>query len=296
MLLSMTGYANGTDFIDFKSAGKVPCTVEIKAINSRFFEAVCKMPTALSALEVKIIHLLQKSLHRGRVSVVIRLGKDNEIFESIEASHRTIEGYLDAVKNIQQRFELQGHLSINDVINLPNVFVSEKTELSEDEEKSILVLVEKVAKQLCLTRLEEGVSLENDLQKRFVICSEKMEAICKISEKLISDQKALIAQHIALVQSGDETAKIQLDDLYAALNKLDIHEEITRFNSHLASIKTFLVTSKEDKGKRLDFIAQELLRETNTIMAKCSSFDISTLGVDVKVELEKVREQVQNIV
>ena len=123
-----------------------------------------------------------------------------------------------------------------------------------------------------------------------------MEGIHKLSEKLMTSLKQQVDQHLVLVEKSDELAKLKLQDLYAMVNKADIHEEITRFKSHLASVDTLLKSKEIDKGKRLDFILQELLRETNTVMSKCSDFDISSLGVDIKVELEKAREQVQNIV
>ena len=113
---------------------------------------------------------------------------------------------------------------------------------------------------------------------------------------MIQTVKNNIAEKIALVEKGDELAKLQLEDLYGVLNKIDVHEEITRFQSHLKSIDSLFANERREKGKRLDFILQELLRETNTTMAKCSNYDISSMCVDIKVELEKAREQVQNIV
>jgi len=98
------------------------------------------------------------------------------------------------------------------------------------------------------------------------------------------------------VEEGDELAKLKLENLYITLNKADVHEEIIRFKSHLTSLETLFGSDAIDIGKRLDFILQELLRETNTTMAKCSSVDISSVGVDIKVDLEKAREQAQNIV
>ena len=113
----------------------------------------------------------------------------------------------------------------------------------------------------------------------------------------MAEQKKKIDEQLIIVQNDTDASKTALDDLYVELNKMDIHEEITRFNGHLESVNKLLVAADHvDKGKRIDFILQELLRETNTIMAKCSTFGISSCGIDIKVELEKAREQVQNVV
>jgi uncharacterized protein (TIGR00255 family) len=182
-------------------------------------------------------------------------------------------------------------------MTLPDVFVQERTELSESDESTILEAIVRVLKKLDGVRTEEGKRLQKDLEKRFAVCHDRISKIEKHFDRLMIEKKNLIDRQLSSIQAGDEMAKVQAEDLYASVNKMDIHEEITRFNSHLTSVTQLFRDKKQpDKGKRLDFILQELLREINTLMAKCASFDISSLAIDVKVELEKAREQVQNIV
>lgn len=282
--------------IELKGIGKVSLTIDVKAVNSRFFESVCKLPSVLSALEVSINSVLQNILLRGRIYLTIRLGRENEVFESITLSERALQGYISASKVIKEKFGVQGELTLHDLIQLPNVFVAERSELSKEEEKNIIALVEQAAQNLNKTRREEGATLQKDIEMRLQTCSEKMEVIRKASEVLMVEQKKLIVQCHEIAQNGDEKAKADLESAYAMLNKIDINEEITRFDSHCASVRSFLVAEQQEKGKRLDFILQELMREVNTTMAKCSNYQISAAAVDIKVELEKIREQIQNIV
>jgi uncharacterized protein (TIGR00255 family) len=292
----MTGFGSGMVVINTR-AGKLSLLVEMKTINSRYFEATCKLPITLSSLEVKILNLLQGSLGRGRLYLVARFAEDSEIVENVTPSLKVIEQYIAAANLVKKKFNLSGDFSVTDVLGLPNVFELGRNEFTEDEEKEFLAGIEKIAEQLTQMRTQEGSRLQIDLEKRFALCAQKIADISIYFEQVMQDQKDLVDKQLALSQGGDEQAKLQLEELYVNLNKIDIHEEITRFNSHLASVRELLKDAKHhDKGKRLDFILQELLREINTLMAKCAHFTISSLSVDIKVELEKAREQIQNIV
>lgn len=295
-LLSMTGFCSRVLNGQLGAAGKVSLAIEMKAINSRFFEVVCKLPTILNALEVRIINMLQKKLIRGRVYLNVRFAEDNDVLDSMVPSRKALDNYIAAAKFLKENYGISGDLSARDVFSLPNVFVQAKDALQEDEEQLILELINKAADELTKTRLEEGSTLVADFTARFVLCAERIEKIAVLFEQVMLSLKQQIdAKLLEYEQKANDQVKIQLDDLYSTLNKSDIHEEITRFKSHLASVYALLEAQQLEKGKRLDFILQELLRETNTIMAKCSNFDISSFGVDIKVELEKAREQVQNI-
>ena len=295
VLLSMTGFSSKSISLRLPKLGKISLSIEMKAVNSRFFEVVCKLPNALSCLEIKIVNQLQKKLLRGRAYLTIRFAEDNEAFEEVRPSLKLVEGYLAASQKIKKLYKIKGDLSIQDFFQLPNIFVAGKETLTSDEEKIVLNAVMDAADQLMATRQEEGDSLGIDLQKRFVLCDEKIKEIKKQFDRLMKSLKQEIDSKLAIVENGDDVIKGQLEDLYVTLNKIDIHEEITRFKSHLKSSNALLKNKQIDKGRRFDFILQELLREINTIMAKCSSYDISSVGVDIKVELEKAREQVQNI-
>lgn len=292
----MTGYNSLTSPLKLHDGQNCSLSIELKSINGRFFEAICKLPSTMNHTEIKIISMLQKKLFRGRVFLTVRFDGGNDILETIVPSLKVAQGYLAAAEKIKAHANLPGAISITDLMQLPNVFTSEKGSLNAVDEEAIMNLISKAADNLTATRREEGRALERDLTSAFTTCEQKIGSIEILFEKLMDEKKEEIKLHLVPAQEGDQTAKDRLDELYATLNKIDIHEEVTRFKSHLANIKLFFSIDQIDKGKRLDFILQELLREVNTLMAKSSNFDISSMGIDIKVELEKAREQVQNII
>jgi uncharacterized protein (TIGR00255 family) len=292
----MTGYNSLTAPLKLHDGQTCALSIELKSINGRFFEVICKLPSTMNHMEINIISVLQKKLLRGRIFLTIRFDGGNDILETIIPSLKVAQGYLTAAEHIKAHANLPGAISITDLMQLPNVFTSEKGSLHAADEAAIMALVTKAADNLTATRIEEGKALERDLAGVFNTCEQRIGSIETLFESIMSEKKEETKHYLVPAQEGDETAKDRLDELYATLNKIDIHEEITRFKSHLANVKHYFGINQVDKGKRLDFILQELLREVNTLMAKSSHFDISSMGIDIKVELEKAREQVQNII
>jgi uncharacterized protein (TIGR00255 family) len=295
VLLSMTGFSSRLASLKLPKFGKLSVFIEMKTVNSRFFESTCRLPNSLSFLEIMIVNALQKKLVRGRLYLSIRFSDENEAFENISPSLKLIEGYTKAIKDVKKSCKVSGDLSVQDLFQLPNAFVFKVNELNKKEELLILNEVKKSSDMLMDTRKEEGDYLEKDLKQRFAKCGKQIEAIKKHFDSLMKSVKKDIDGAMVSIKSGDQSIQPRLDELYTLLNKIDIHEEIVRFKSHLKSINTLFKTKQIEKGRRFDFILQELLREINTIMSKCSNFEISSAGVDVKVELEKAREQVQNV-
>ncbi len=294
MLTSMTGFSSKTTEIALDS-GSFSLTVEIKALNSRFFELTCRAPSGLAALETDMLGMLKKILRRGRVYVNLSASAYGEAFGEIRPSHKMAQGYLQALRDIAKQEDVPGEVTISDLTGFDDIFISEKAPLTEQAKKAILALVEETGHALMEQRRAEGERLLQDLSSYFDACATGMQEIATHAAELMVEYKKRVDETLPKVQEGDEVAKAKLDDLYAALNKIDVTEEITRFHSHLKSVQEVLKSDTLEKGKRFDFTIQELLRETNTTAAKCSSFAISSKAVDIKVALEKAREQVQNI-
>lgn len=295
MLVSMTGYCSINEHVDVPGSSPIPLSIEIKSLNGRFFEVVPKLASSFSHLELPIIALLQEKFVRGKIFLNIRLSDKRNSLESVIPSWAVIDQYIALSKAIQDKHHLSGELSLGNLLGLPNVLVSQEGALNQDTNVRILDLVRKAADMVVRMRLDEGVRLEKDFEKIFTTCSHKIDEVQKGSHAVMENYKEQLKKSLA--EHGDnEKPNLQADELSIALRKTDIHEEITRFKSHLASIKPVLDAPGLEKGKRLDFIMQELMRETNTIMAKCPAYDVSALCVDLKVELEKAREQIQNIV
>lgn len=295
IVYSMTGFSSGHVSVAVTADRSFSFMIELKSLNSRFFEVTARLPGHLNFLETDIISILKQKLIRGRIFFTLTVAEMDAPYETIVPALQTVQSYITALQKIQKSFKIPGDYTIADIAQLPNVFVSQKATLPEKEQKKILAQVELVAESLMHQRMLEGKNLLVDLKERFAICLSNIKKIKNNAEKLMKQHKKTIEGVLESFQKGDEQAKMQLDDLYSTLNKIDINEEITRFNSHLAAAQEELASSSLEKGKRLEFMLQELLRETNTIAAKCSNFEISSAAVDIKVELEKLREQVQNI-
>jgi len=291
----MTGYSIVTDRIQLSSCGSVAITVELKTLNGRFFEAVCKLSGIMSRLEIPITMLLQEKLVRGRVFISVRFGEAVSAIEPIAPAWTTIDQYMKALQEIKHKHVFAGDITLGEFVSLPNVFMAQDGSLSPDDEKTILTLIASVADKVIKIRTQEGMRLEKDFERMFALCAAKIADVEKNFEHIINQHKETIRQAIA-DNPHPEEASLHVEEMQVTLRKMDIHEEITRFKSHIDSITTVLKASQLEKGKRLDFVLQELLRETNTMMAKCPAYPISTACIDVKVELEKAREQIQNIV
>ena len=296
MFLSMTGFGAARESLLVEKNKKVNFSVEVKSLNSRFFEAVCKLPGPLNSIEIKVVELLKKKLVRGRIYLTVRAAEESYVFHTVKINTAMIKDYIAASKEIKNDFKLKGDLDVSEVLNLPNVFIAEEKDISGTVEKDVLKLVEKATNQLIKSRAAEGENLKKDLETFFEVSSKKMVEIKKLFMKLMKAKKDAIKSILSSDKRNEESEKLKLDELYSLVNKIDINEEITRFDSHLKVVKNVFKDKTLTKGKRLDFILQELVRELNTINAKSGSFDISSLAVDIKVELEKAREQVQNII
>ena len=296
MITSMTGFASRTITILERDEEQCALDIEIKTFNSRFFEPSCKLPGTLSAYEMEVVQRLKASLHRGRVYCTVRINSYSALLEKLVFSPTRVEEYLATVDILRDKYKLTGELKLNEVISLPNIFATERAHLPEEAIKRFLDGIGEVIDQVVAEREQEGRNLLADLTGRFDRARELIDNIDAAIQKILARLKEQLNEERQKAQDGDEEAKAMLAEKYGALDKMDVHEEIVRFRSHLEAANGHLRSDVREKGRKFDFILQELMREINTIMAKCSNYEISAYAVDVKVELEKAREQVQNIV
>jgi uncharacterized protein (TIGR00255 family) len=293
---SMTGFATQTATL-VCNKNKVSTTVSIKSVNTRFFECICKMPYALLNLETDIIKQLKLRLLRGNVFVAISVADQSVFKGSITASMGTAQSYIDAAAHIQQQTSIPGTFTIADLIALPHIFNAEEQLLDSSIKRDLMDLVQATCTLLIEELENEGNVLQDDLRKRIQIMEHNVMRIEGIHAAFMLRRKQEAVQEIQSYETGSEQAlEARKSSLYHMLDKIDIHEEIVRFKNHLVNFGQLIMSSDLELGKRLDFTLQELGREVNTIAAKCSDADIATLAIDIKVEIEKAREQVQNIV
>lgn len=296
MIRSMTGFAGKIITVPLAD-GKVNLSISLKSLNSRFFEATCKLHYQLSNLETDFLKIMKEHLHRGHLYLTIHMNNQNLFKGAVEPSLKTIDGYIAAINQVKQKFSLPGELAVHDLFLLPNVFSVEEKEIDEKTKKIIIDTVEQLITELIAVQEKEGMNLKKDIVLRATSMEKEIATIEKASAHLIEAQKEKVSATLQdLAADENKLAELQKNAAYMLLEKMDINEEIVRFKSHLKSLSSTLESSDIEKGKRLDFTLQELGREINTIAAKCSDATIGSLAINVKVELEKAREQVQNIV
>lgn len=296
MIRSMTGFATKSLMLTIHES-KVPTTVSIKSLNSRYFDSNCKLPYPLANLETEFIKLFKTKLHRGSITFTIHLANPNAFKGSVEPSINTLKSYLNALDTIKKTFAIEGTLSIANVLLLPNIFVTEEQELDEKTKSILFETTNQMITELIAMQSKEGEALKKDIIERIGIIDKEIKAIEIAFEALMITQKQKVSEALAEFENDvSKFAEMQKNAVYAVLDKIDVHEEIVRFKNHLKTLFASLESKDIEKGKRIDFILQELSREINTITAKCSDGTISSHAINIKVELEKAREQTQNIV
>jgi len=296
MVVSMTGFATKSLTLTGPDGSQATLSFMLKSLNGRYFEANCKLPFALTHLETECIKIFKQKLKRGSVQFVVQVSNPMVFKGSIHADLPTVKGYLMATDTIQKECNVPGTIAIADLLRLPNLFTSAEEPLDKEKKQLIIESVKELTDALFEVRKKEGLALLDDLKTRVAALQKYIEQIDKRAKVVMEERKKKISEQLAQIDSDSEQAEAQRNALYLELDRIDLHEELVRFKSHLETFNSTLLSDSLEKGRRLDFILQELNRETNTIAAKCADAKISSLAIDSKVDVEKAREQVQNIV
>jgi uncharacterized protein (TIGR00255 family) len=296
-LFSMTGFVTKTIALPAANNQLVNLSFSIKSLNARFFEATCRLPSALSPIEIELTTRAKELLCRGHLFITVGLNDPNYFKNQILPSLANIKGYLDALHQAQDEFELPGEVTINSLLQIPNLFVAEEAAITPEIKKLIVTSFNQALEELKQARLTEGTQLLKDLEKRLALLYQHIDSIEELYKTSFAERQSGINEKLnTITQPEAEVSQQQRMQLYLELDRLDIHEEIVRFKTHLKNFDAVVHNEQEEKGRQLDFVLQELGREVNTVAAKCANSDISTHAINIKVELEKCREQIQNIV
>lgn len=296
-IASMTGFASKTFVITASSGERSSISMNLKALNSRFFETTIKLPIALSHLETSFIKQFKEKLRRGHIYFTVYLSNPNVFEGSITPAMTVIDSYMQSMNHIKTKYNLREDIKLDNILRLPNIFSKEEQNLDAESTQLMLDAIATLIENVIQDRMTEGNTLATDFDKRITTIKQEMDLLSERAQVFVEECKKKVHETLQEIGADENLiANAQKSGLYAMLDKIDIHEEITRFNSHLANFITILEKSELEKGKRLDFTLQELGREINTITAKCSDATISTHAINVKVEIEKMREQIQNIV
>ncbi len=292
-IVSMTGYGKAA-----LASKRFHGSVEIRSFNHRHLKLALKVPPALSGYEPKIEQLVRDHLDRGSVSLTIKLARVGRR-SPYRFDEDVVGGYVETLEALAERFGLEGRPTLELVTGLPEVLVPVENEasLSESEWRTIRKQVLEAVLGLVEMRRAEGDQLARDVIRRRRDIERATKKIAKLAPKVAPGYRDRLAQRVAqLLESTD--AVVEKNDLArevaAFADRCDISEELARLDSHLQQFDEIIETGRE-AGRRLEFILHEMFRETNTIGAKANDSGISHLVVEIKAEIEKIREQVQNI-
>ena len=274
-------------------------TVEIRAVNSRYFDCTVKLPRAYTFLEEKIKAYIQKNVtSRGKIDVYLGVQSHTEGEASIRLDDAYVKGYLNALYRLRDEYGLVDDISVMTVARAGDIFVIERKEEDLTEEWArVEEVLSKASADFSAMREAEGARIEKDLREKVdtiraivaEISTESHRDIGAYRDKLESRLRTILDDHAVNIDEN----RI-LTECAIMADRLAVDEEIVRLGSHFVAFEDILA-SGEASGRKLDFLMQEMNRETNTIGSKCSNADIAARVVKVKCELEKIREQIQNI-
>ncbi len=293
MIKSMTGFGR-SEYSD----GKRNITCEIKSVNHRYSDITVKMPRRYSFAEDKIKQAVKSKLARGKVDVSINVENVTENDVVIKLNQLAAKQYYDNLKELKETFDLSGDIDLELLATMPDVLKA-VPDVDDEEEltKAILIPVAEASANLEKMRAIEGARLAEDLINKGETIKSILDQIEERSPLVVKDYMEKLRARIAELLDG--AAEIPEDRILteAAIfaDKCAIDEEITRLNSHLLQLKSILTGSESTVGKKLDFLVQEMNREANTIGSKANDITITNHMLNIKSEIEKIREQVQNI-
>lgn len=293
MLKSMTGFGR-SEFVN----EDYDLTFEIKTVNHKFLDIQIKMPYFLNFCEDKIKNKVREKIQRGRVEIFIR-GKQKFDLKtsSLDINLDLAKAYLDAYQTISKQLGFENSINFGNIIKNENIVEIKTDNIDEDFLKeNVLSSIEKSLTEVVNMREIEGENLKKDLENNILLIEKNLENIKKNSKDVLNNQIEKLTQKIKSFSNElteTEINRLNLEIIFYT-DKLDINEEITRLYSHIENFRKFL-ESKFQIGKKMDFLLQEMNREVNTIASKSNSFLISNYVIEMKVTLEKLREQVQNI-
>lgn len=289
---SMTGFGRGS-----VNGDGFEVSVEMKTVNNRFLDVVLKLGSELQTLEAPMKKLISNRLSRGRVDVSIQYDRTQDI--SYELNRPIISGYLNALNELKSEFEIGGDPDINVIARLPNIFSVKKDEAGTDFMLAVEDAVSAALDDLETMRASEGEMLKTELSERLSNIEKLTEVIEKEAGNITDEYRQRLTKRITELLAKTES-QIDLDqgrlaqEVAYLADRSDISEEIARLRTHIEHFRSIMEEEKE-VGKRLDFLTQELNREANTITSKTNNMIVKENALQVKSEIEKIREQVQNV-
>jgi len=291
MIKSMTGYGHYSEIIDGKDI-----SVEIKSVNHRYFEFSARTSRGYAFLEEKIKSYVQSRVSRGKVDVYVSVVSVDETAAEVVVNQSLAAGYVNALRELKDTYNLDGGIDVQSIIRFSDIFTVRKKPDDEDRIwEAVKAVAEKAVDSFISMRETEGARLKADVSTRAENILKMVEVIENQSPQTVSDYMEKLKTRINELL-GDATVDEQrlITEVAIFADKVAVAEETVRLRSHFKQMNEML-SSDVPVGRKLDFIVQEMNRETNTIGSKAQDAAIAHIVVDIKAEIEKIREQIQNI-
>lgn len=291
MIKSMTGFGR----CEISEANR-KITVEMKSVNHRYLDVNVKMPKKLNFFESSIRSLLKQYIERGKVDVFLTYEDLTEQNVCIKYNREAAAGYLKYMRQMAEDFQLENDVRVSRLSGMPEVFTLEEQPLDEEELWKLLErAVRGAAEGLAQTRLKEGENLKADLLTKLEAMLLEVDFITGRSPQLVEEYRAKLSQKVQELLGDTKVEESRLlTEVTLFADKICVDEELVRLRSHIESTGSALKEGGS-VGRKLDFIAQEMNREANTILSKTTDLEVSNRAIILKTEIEKVREQIQNI-
>ena len=291
MIKSMTGYgsAKGT-------AEGFEITVELKSVNNRYLDTSVKLPRNFIFAEDAIKKAVQAHISRGKVDVFVTVDSSSAGDVTVKVNETLLKGYIDAITHIFEEYPVTNDLTAMSVARLPDVLCVEKADMDAEQiAAEITEIAERALKDFDEMREREGEKLRDDVLSRIDTIDRLVSIIEEKAPETVKEYRARLEQKMAevLATSGIEESRILAEAAIFA-DHIAVDEETVRLRSHMSQLKT-MITGTSPIGRKIDFLVQEFNREANTIGSKCQNSEIAHVVVDLKSEIEKIREQIQNI-
>ena len=291
MIKSMTGYGRAVETVNGREY-----TVELRSVNNRYLDCSVRLPRMLSFAEEAVKQAVKAVVSRGKVDVFISLRSEAEEDVTVKLNGAVLQGYLDAMRQMVTEYGVRDDISVSTVSRLPDVFSVEKKEADEDQlRQDLLQVVNMALENYNAMRETEGAALDADLRNRRQTILSLVEQVEQGNAQTVVDYRARLEKKLREVLENtaiDESRILTEAAIFA--DKVAVDEETVRLRSHLDQMVSML-DGGGAIGRKLDFLLQEMNREANTTGSKCTDVRLAKIVVDIKAELEKIREQTQNI-
>ena len=291
MVKSMTGYGRAVETVNGREF-----TVELRSVNNRYLDCSVKLPRMLSFAEETVKQAVKHTISRGKVDVFITVRSETAADVKVSLNAAMVEGYLAAMRQMVSDYGVKDDISASVISRMPEVFTVEKPEVDEQQLLADLMgVVNQALANYDAMRTAEGKALENDLRSRGNTIAELVSQVEAGNGQTVIDYRARLYNKLKEVLANtsiDESRILTEAAIFA--DKVAVDEETVRLRSHLEQMNSMLTTGGAI-GRKLDFLLQEMNRESNTIGSKCTDVRLARIVVDIKAELEKIREQTQNI-